>query len=696
MREHISIAALAVLLVVALPTAAAQPDDDFEEDEDDAPDLGPPPEVEIIDVTKGMRTDVPLTATLAPDDTLYIGTLQGRIYKSKNHRDWDELTVLPQVKALYGFPGQLLLLGHLRDDSGKRALPLNLVPGFGIVPNGMGLLHGAMLHTYGSIDGGAIGGGPAAPLHLTRDQPGVHQNGDSSGVLAPQSQEALAGGGLVAGAGLSARAPRLSILQQSLRRPVATVNKQTYLISRLRTTNVQRIAIDPKDSNHLFAATRYGLYESRDAGLSWVRIFPGITAAETNCVEIYDDPHRQDRIYLGTGKGMYVSEDNGLSFSKHGFVPETQINKVAVDPEDPRYIYVATLAGTYRSTDGGESFSLAFFSSLRLQNQNFWVDIDQKDPERVYLGTADGVFTTDRGRTVGPTDWTLLAALRTLNLFMPTVKSCASRPGMIYAQSSANLPVNLYHGNSPEGYLLVSYDYGKSWEVAVSNRSFGTIGWFEVDPKNCHRLWVLFSNAILEVRPKAEGGAVARRRGDEVPRDPDLPTMSEVLLAALSHWGIELENYAKDLKKIESARWLPVRLNATGAWHRWQVGATTDDFQFAEDRYLSRQEYREWRVMAFASWDFHGMFFDQRSVPLLRERVRHMNDEMRRRAMSTVFRHYRELVDLRTRRKARIGGRTLEQQASDRVLEDQHFAVVDVATGGFLSRWIEQRSRSKR
>jgi hypothetical protein len=169
--------------------------------------------------------------------------------------------------------------------------------------------------------------------------------------------------------------------------------------------------------------------------------------------------------------------------------------------------------------------------------------------------------------------------------------------------------------------------------------------------------------------------------------------MSDVLLAALGHWGIELEDYAKKIKKSETSRWLPVRLNATGSWNRWQVGARTDDFQFAEERYLRRQEYHEWRIMAWASWDFHGMYFNQLSVPLLRERVRHMNDEMRRRAMATVFRHYRELLDLRTRRRAGLRRRTLEQQASDRVLEDQHFAVVDLATGGFLSRWIEQRSK---
>jgi hypothetical protein len=692
MREHISIAAAAVLSVAMLPTADAQSDDDFEEDEDDEEDLGPPPELEILDVTKGMRTDIPLTAALAPDDTLYVGTLNGRIYRSKNRRDWDELTVLPEVKALYGFAGQLLLLGHIRDDSGVRALPLNLIPGLGVVPLGMSQLHGPWTHAYNNDLGtGGFGiGGAGATLSLTG---GANAHGGSAAnTLGSASEAALAGGGLVAGAGLSARAPRLSILQQTRQRPVATVNKQTFLLSRLRTTNVNRIAIDPNNPDHLFAATRYGLYESQDGGGGWVRIFPGVTALETVCVEIYYDPHRPDRLYLGTGKGMFVSEDNGLSFSKHGFVPETQINKVAVDPEDPNYIYVATLAGTYRSTDGGESFSLAFFSSLPLQNQNFWVDVDRNDPERIYLGTADGIFTTDRGRTVGPTDWTLLAALRTLNLFMPTVKSCPDRPGMIYAQSSANLPVNLYHGNSPEGYLLVSYDYGKTFEVAVSNRSFGTIGWFEVDPKNCHRLWVLFSNAVLEVRPKGSGGP-SGRSVDSVPRDPDLPTMSEVLLAALGHWGIELEEYTRRIKKSESARWLPVRLNATASWNRWQVGARTDDFQFAEERYLSRHEFSELRIMAWASWDFHGMWFDQRSVPLLRERVRHMNDEMRRRAMATVFRHYRELLDLRTRRRAGLRRRTLEQRASDRVLEDQHFAVVDVATGGFLSRWIEQRSK---
>lgn len=681
---------LAALAIASIATPAAAQDDD--DDDDDETEPSEPVEVEAIDLTIGMRTDVPVTAAVGGDGALYIGTLQGRIYRSDDRRDFEELTVLPQVKELWGFAGQTMLLGHVREDSPVEARALDLAAGLGALP-GRSLQDTAALH--GDLTNRHIADGVSAPLIGAQAEPlpfsgdtdaRFRRSGDPGDPLAGPTTAALEGGGAAAAVGLSNRAPRLSLLQLALRRPIAKLSFGRYVASRQRQTRVGRIAIDPKDPKHIFAATRYGLYESRDRGGSFVRIFPGITAAETDTREIIYDPHRPKRLYLGTGKGLFISDDNGLSFSKHGFVPEVAINKVAVDPVDGRYIYVATTSGMYRSNDGGITFGLGYFSSLYKQRTLFWVEIDKSDPERVYLGTADGIFTSPKARTEQATDWVSLSGLRTLNLAMPTVVTCKDRPGLIYAQSTAALPTNIYFGNSPEAYLLVSRDAGQSWRVLASNRSQGTINWFQVDPKNCDRLWVLFSNAVIELSPRQTAGP--RRR---VVRAPGLPSMSEVIDAALRNHGVELDGYAEKLGRIESANWLPSRLNLTASWSQIQVGSITDDFQFAEERYLAFERYREVRVMAWATWNFSGLYYQQQAIPLLRSRVQLMNDALRKRAVATVTRHYRELVELRTRRKSGADRKlSLSIRAAARVLEDQHFAVVDLATGGFLTRYIKK------
>lgn len=702
MAKHRSTALVVALAIAAVrpcpgATALAQSGDGDDDDDDSGGDEvtlpQEPVEVEAVDLTFGMRTDVPVTATVSQDGALYIGTLQGRIYRSDNHRDFDELMVLPQVKALWGFAGQTVLQGHVRSDSPVTAEPIDLAFGLGALPGRSAVntaaLHGSLenRHIVSSISA-PFGGGEALKLSGNEDVR-YRRIGDPGNPLAGPSNAALAGGAGAAAVGLSNRAPRLSLLQLALRRPIAKLSFGRFVGGRARRTQVGRIAVDPKNPRHIFAATRYGLYESRDRGTSFVRIFPGVTKAETDTREVIYDPHRPGTLYLGTGKGMFVSRDNGLSFSKHGFVPEVAVNKVAIDPVDPRYIYVATTSGMYRSNDGGETFGLGFYSSLRKQRTLYWVEVDKNDPERVYLGTADGIFTSGRARTESATDWQTLAGMRTLNLSMPIVKTCKGRPGLIYAQSTAALPTNIYFGNSPEGYLLVSRDAGDTWNVLASNRSQGTINWYEIAPDNCDKVWVLFTHAVIELAPR--DGSGSRRR---MVRDPSLPPMSQVIKAALEFQGTELDSYAERLGKLESANWLPTKLNITASLSRWRLGSVTDDFQFAEERYLAREQLSELRIMAWATWNLSGLYYQQQTIPLLRTRVQLMNDSLRKRAVATVTRHYRELVELRTRRKSGADrDRSLSDRASARVLEQQHFAVVDLATGGFLTRYAKRREK---
>ena len=183
------------------------------EDEPEPVVPGVAPEREVIDLTRGMRTDPFTTAALGPDRTLYVGTLKGRIYRRTTRGDWDELTVLPEVKELFGFANQFVLLGHLRRDDSSMASPLNLHPTLGVTPGhaaqSLALLHGGLenTHFWGPTSSSPIGD-RASSLQLGEALPwgGTRYYANP---LETQNASVLEGSAIAAGAGLSARRRRV-------------------------------------------------------------------------------------------------------------------------------------------------------------------------------------------------------------------------------------------------------------------------------------------------------------------------------------------------------------------------------------------------------------------------------------------------------------------------------------------------------
>ena len=653
-----------------------------------------------IDRTLGQRSDTFTTATIGSDGTRYLGTLEGRVYvSSASGQLWRELTVLPEVKQLFGFSSQTALLGHIRNDGSRPARPLNLTPRLGLYPThayqSLSMLHGSIaLANIESNVSTARTVKRANDLALSRP---VGWGGQTiyENPLDRTTAAILEPGKAAISAGLSARAPRLSLLQRAWRRPIAAINLAKFLRGRARRTRISRIAINPVDKNHLFAATQYGLFESIDSGESWFRSFPGTTKQETDIREIVFDPHHTEpgkqRVYLGSGRGLFFSLDGGLSFTKHGFVPEVAINRVAFDPIDPNFIYVATRSGLYRSVDGGDTFSLAFFSSLRKQRQINWVDVDPNARETVYLATNDGAFVSTKARSQSSTGWSPLANMRLLNLAIYQIHSCRGYPGRLYARTSAALPTNLYFGYSPEGYVLESRDSGTNWSVSASTRSRGQFNWFSLNPNDCENFIALSSNAVTEVQ-RTKDTKDREEAPEALPAAPDLPDIGAVIAAAMKHGGVELEEYTDRVRALRTARWLPNTVNATLVWGRTRVGGVIDDFQFSDERFRSGEEFSELRIMAWASFALPDTLFEPGALPLYRSRVKLMNDAIRNRLMRTVYRHYRELLALTTEATtAKAKASPLAERAQKRALAQQHFAVVDLATGGFLTQWKKRR-----
>jgi photosystem II stability/assembly factor-like uncharacterized protein len=654
----------------------------------------PPPgyaNYEVVDRTIGFRDDKFSAVSMDKSGVLWVSTYEGRLYKSEDGgENWNENVVLPEVKELWGFAGQRMLLGAVRNPHVLRAKAFNLAPGAGVPVEG---------RSYQLLSGDVAGAGDHEEVSTSTGfslaaEPNLMQGGGYSDPLSRFSQDAMGFGGIVLGAGLSNRAPRLSLLLTVLKRPIANISMQRLLVTTAgRNTALRDVTPHATDPNKVFAATGFGLYQSSDGGLSWYRAFAGMTPAERWIGHVATDPKNPKRVYMGTSRGLFVSDDGGDSWTKNTKVPEISIRRVAIDPTDSRYVYVAGWGGVYRSSDYGENFNFAFYHSIPRRRDVLWMAIDPFDPNVAYLGTGDGLMRTTKLRTANIADWEVVDGLRSVNLVISGVNLCTKHPGHIYMQTRADLPTLNYGANGPESLILESWDHGASWRELAGNRTAGDIQWFTMDANDPDTLWVAFSRALVQIRRVPEEteklDLSTARLSMGKPVLPDLPSLGRVVRAALEHTELELGGFVEGLDSLRNRNWLPNRLHVTGRYGLWNLGSQVVDIQLDGDRYLNVQNHDAWNITAWLSWTLPDLVYRQDSAPLMRFQELKMINGVRERVMHTVHRSYGELQRIIVKQRHETG-MSLKTRVNLALRAQYLEAIVDVSTGGFLTKWNKE------
>lgn len=219
------------------------------------------------------------------------------------------------------------------------------------------------------------------------------------------------------------------------------------------TAVVHELTFVPGSSQHLFAATSMGVFESEDAGVNWTKRMEGIKEV-LMVVAIDIDPNQPQTLYAGTSGGVYRSLDGATTWRKvnNGLVPPDVLKssralgvvKIKINRHTPDTVYTATLKGLYKTTNGGaswqrigESLPDQFFSDLIL---------DPLTPGVVYVTSRAGVH---KSRDHGQTWEAVNAGLTNLN-----IRALAISP----MDSST-----LYVGTNRAG-LFRTNNGGESWE----------------------------------------------------------------------------------------------------------------------------------------------------------------------------------------------------------------------------------------
>ena len=177
---------------------------------------------------------------------------------------------------------------------------------------------------------------------------------------------------------------------------------------------VNEIAIDPNNSDKIYAATNGGLKISTDGGNTWIA--PTGIAPPTNASS-YEVAVTANGTVLAEINFKYYRSTDGITFTNKmgsGGFPSGNIGRMefAVSPEDGNYVYTViansgwsgSLNGILKSTDGGLSWTPIISSNSQTFNvlgeQGTWniaLGIDPKNKDKIFVGGQLELWSYENG-----------------------------------------------------------------------------------------------------------------------------------------------------------------------------------------------------------------------------------------------------------------------------------------------------------
>ena len=120
---------------------------------------------------------------------------------------------------------------------------------------------------------------------------------------------------------------------------------------------VNMLAVDPRNSEVVYAATTKGLFRSANRGESWEQIGQGLSNQFISTLALH--PMDANIFYIGGPDGVRKTTDGGKTWqSQNEGLTTTNIRTISLSPSDPQLLYLGTNgSGLYRSTDGGQHWA---------------------------------------------------------------------------------------------------------------------------------------------------------------------------------------------------------------------------------------------------------------------------------------------------------------------------------------------------
>lgn len=271
--------------------------------------------------------------------------------------------------------------------------------------------------------------------------------------------------------------------------------------------DVRALAVDPLDTNVVYACADNQLFISEDAGHTWALRYTIQANHQANILALKADPKNGEAFYASVdGGGLYKTEDRGEHWQHVGEpLPAKQIAAIEVDPVNPRIVYAGHVVGDQgfvsRSTDGGLTWPvsqtvLVAPAPIRV------IVVDPELPRRIYVGTQGyGLFRSDDG---GQT-WTYQGADIGKDVRQIVVNPKES-PAAIYVLTEKD--------------IVKSQHAGEEWESRNSS-----VVWVGMAPPVKSSLKPVLISAMGVVDPQAHDDVIIMSQPD-VTQGTKLVTMS--------------------------------------------------------------------------------------------------------------------------------------------------------------------------
>lgn len=213
-------------------------------------------------------------------------------------------------------------------------------------------------------------------------------------------------------------------------------------------------AIDPRDTDTMYAGTWYRAYKSTDGGKNWKLVKKGmIDDSDVFAIDI--DPKNPDSVIAAACSGIYLSRDKGESWKKVQGIPSQarRTRDIIHHPTKPNYVYAGTTEGFWMSTNGGVTWRLTSSKNIEINS----IAVHPDNPNKVYIGTNNyGVMVSnDFGRSFGLNNGNFTSR------FTYNIVADSRRPSRMYATT-----INTAKGG---GYIFISEDFGNTWRPSVKN-----------------------------------------------------------------------------------------------------------------------------------------------------------------------------------------------------------------------------------
>lgn len=155
-------------------------------------------------------------------------------------------------------------------------------------------------------------------------------------------------------------------------------------------SSVNKILINPQESNALYAILKNGISKSTNGGNEWESLNDGLKkySGGTDISDIILNPSKSNSLLLLNKYGIMKTDDGGTSWIPYNLITpplSTKIYAVGINPKNENEIYYGTASTFYKTSDGGENWTVKRLPSAARTSSLL---VDPINPSIIYLGTV--------------------------------------------------------------------------------------------------------------------------------------------------------------------------------------------------------------------------------------------------------------------------------------------------------------------